>query len=147
MKWNLKKFDELSIHELYAILQIRMQVFVLEQRCFYLDVDDVDKESLHLFATNSDGEIQAYARLIPAGVVYPVPSFGRVLTRENMRGTGLGKLLVEKAIQTMEQEFGTSAIKISAQSQLEKFYNVYGFSTCGPEYLDAEMPHLPMMRN
>lgn len=147
MKWKLKIFDQLSIHELYAILQIRMQVFVLEQRCFYLDVDDIDKKSLHLFAVNEDGEILAYARLIPPGVVYDEPSFGRVLTRQDMRGTGLGRQLVAKAIEVMEQEFHTTAIKISAQSQLEKFYNAYRFITCGPEYLDAEMPHLPMKRN
>ncbi|HRC33311.1 MAG TPA: GNAT family N-acetyltransferase [Bacteroidia bacterium] len=142
--WRTKKFDELTLDQLYAILKLRMEVFIVEQNCFYLDLDDVDKVCLHLYATDSADNIAAYARAIPQGAVYKSSSFGRVVVHPQWRGTGLGKLLTKNVMEVIENNFGTTEIKISAQSHLEKFYVSFGFVKCGDEYMDAGILHIPM---
>lgn len=143
MKWFLKKFDELSNHELYALLQLRVQVFVVEQLCTYQDMDNIDLEAWHLFAVK-DGKTIAYARLIPPGISYPEASIGRVIVDVNYRKNKIGKELMIKAIENTKLLFNTNEITISAQVYLLKFYNDLNFKIEGEEYLEDNIPHIKM---
>lgn len=140
-----KEFKELSLIELYRILQIRNQVFYVEQRCDDLDLDDKDQESLHLTIYDKD-ILVGYARLLPAGLSYPEMSVGRVAVSASYRGRQLGRLLMEKSIQCLEQQYGKGPIKISAQAYLEQFYGSLGFETISDIYMEAGIEHLKMLR-
>lgn len=143
MKWFLKKFNELSNHELYALLQLRVQVFVVEQLCTYQDMDNIDLEAWHLFAVK-DGKTIAYARLIPSGISYPEASIGRVIVDVNYRKNKIGKELMIKAIENTKLLFNTNEITISAQVYLLKFYSDLNFKIEGEEYLEDNIPHIKM---
>ncbi len=143
MKWYLKKFDELSNHELYSILQLRAQVFVVEQLCTYQDMDNIDENAWHLFSVE-DGKTIAYARLIPPGLSYPTASIGRVIVEINKRKNKLGKELMLKAVENTQLLFNTNEITISAQVYLLKFYNELNFKEEGEEYLEDNIPHIKM---
>lgn len=143
MKWNLKSFESLTVHELYAILQLRSKVFVVEQNCPYQDMDDTDKKALHLFAVDNNKAI-AYARLIPPGISYEQASIGRVVVDPDQRGLALGKQLMKEAIKQIQKNFNTSDITISAQLYLLKFYNELGFKETGETYLEDNIPHIKM---
>ena len=145
IRWQWKYFDELTADELYSILKVRQEVFVLEQNCLYLDADGKDRHSFHLTG-HSDNEIVAYARIVKPGISYAEVSIGRILSAKTARGTGSGKQLMVEAISRIEKEFGTSDIRISAQSYLEKFYRQFGFIPTGKEYLEDEIPHKEMLR-
>jgi ElaA protein len=144
MKFKLKKFNELSVDELYDLLRLRQQIFVVEQNCIYLDADGVDKDCLHLLGLVR-GKIVAYARLIPKGYTYKTPSIGRVVIDEKHRGKKYAYLLMEKAIELTKKEFKTKKITISAQLYLKEFYQNIGFKTVGDVYLDCDLPHLKMV--
>lgn len=140
-------FEELSLFRLYEILARRQEVFSVEQTCFYLDADGHDFQALHLMGLNTEGDIVAYARLLPQGVVFDdYQSIGRVLTTASVRRTGAGKILLEKALEEMEIAFGSGPIKISAQSYLIDFYRTFNFEIAGAEYLEDGIPHTPMVR-
>lgn len=143
MNWIVKKFKDLSVNELYAILQLRSVVFVVEQNCAYQDMDNVDQRSHHLFACEKNRCI-AYARLIPAGITYPDASIGRVVVSPDCRGKDIGKVLMTKAIEEVNNIFRTSHITISAQLYLVKFYNDLGFKETGETYLEDNIPHIKM---
>lgn len=143
MDWILRSFDELTVHELYAILQLRSKVFVVEQTCAYQDMDDTDKLALHLFAMENNKAI-AYTRLIPPGISYEQASIGRVVVDPEKRGTELGKNLMRQSIKTVNEKFNTSHITISAQLYLLKFYNGLGFKEVGDTYLEDNIPHIKM---
>lgn len=145
MIWITKKFDELNVHELYGILQLRSKVFVVEQNCAYQDLDDVDKKCWHLFGTQNESII-AYARLIPQNINYPEASIGRVVTDHALRGNKIGKELMKLSIQKCEELFSTKQITISAQCYLKKFYNECGFTEVGEEYLEDNIPHIKMKK-
>ncbi|MEK4668024.1 GNAT family N-acetyltransferase [Niallia taxi] len=144
MEWNLKAFNELNTVEMYTILQERTAVFVVEQNCPYLEVDGKDIESYHLFA-QLDGEIAAYARILPAGVSYKEASIGRVLVKKAYRGQGLAHDLLKKAIMFIQDDLNETAIKIQAQSHLEKFYASFGFKSISSSYLEDNIPHIDML--
>jgi ElaA protein len=145
IEWKKYHFHELPRELLYEILRIRQEVFILEQHCFYLDADGLDREAIHL--CGFDGQkLMAYARLLPPGQVYPQPSFGRVLILPQYRGRGLGKALTHSLIRLSEAEFGRADLCISAQAYLKDFYREFGFRTRGEEYLDAGIPHIKMIR-
>ncbi|MCM3030704.1 GNAT family N-acetyltransferase [Niallia sp. MER 6] len=144
MEWNLKAFNELNTVEIYTILQERTAVFVVEQNCPYLEVDGKDIESYHLFA-QLDGEIAAYARILPAGVSYKEASIGRVLVKKAYRGQGLAHDLLKKAIMFIQDDLNETAIKIQAQSHLEKFYASFGFKSISSSYLEDNIPHIDML--
>jgi ElaA protein len=146
MKFKVKKFNALSVDELYDLLQLRQQIFVLEQNCIYLDADGVDKKCLHLLGL-VNGKIVGYARIIPAGYTYKTPSIGRVVIDEKHRGKKYAYLLMEKAIELIKEEFKTKKITISAQLYLKEFYESLGFKTVGDVYLDCDLPHLKMVLN
>lgn len=144
--YSIKSFDELNTQELYEILRLRNEVFIVEQNCPYLDLDDKDQKSYHL-RYHVDGQLAAYTRLIPAGVSYKEVSIGRVATSHKYRGTGLGKKLMEASIQGCNQKFGESNIRISAQLYLLKFYQSLGFNEINEPYDEDGIPHIEMLRS
>lgn len=146
MQWETVSFLELDTDQLYAILKVRQEVFVIEQKCFYLDTDDVDQVSYHVIGRNDQGDIMAYARLIPAGVSYAELSMGRVLVIEQERGKGLGRQLTQRCLEEVARIWGQQPIRLSAQAYLVQFYKDFGFQTVGEEYLDAGIPHIEMVR-
>ena len=143
--WKIKSLEELSIDELYEILKVRQEVFVVEQTCYYLDADDYDQKALHLFA-EKEGKVVAYCRIFPEGVKYPETSIGRVLTHPDFRNLKLGKTLIKFALETIETRFGTTECRISAQDYLIKFYSDFGFQDTGKKYLEDDIPHTEMAR-
>lgn len=141
-------FDELSPRSLYEILALRQEVFVVEQNCPYQDCDGKDLRSWHLEGRDDSGKLICYTRLLPAGVAYEgFVSIGRVVSSPSARGTGAGKILMEKSIETCRQLFGNQAIKIGAQTYLLKFYEGFGFRSTGEEYLEDGIPHTKMILN
>jgi len=137
-----RAFHELSVDELYAILRLRQEVFVVEQACAYLDCDDHDQRSIHLFAD----DLTAYARVLPPGEKFAEASLGRVITAKRARRTGGGRAIVKRALEVIEQRFGRVPVRISAQSYLARFYGELGFVREGDEYLEDGIPHLEMVR-
>ncbi|WP_374055885.1 GNAT family N-acetyltransferase [Rossellomorea sp. FM04394] len=144
MNWKLKSFNELSTHELYGILQVRTQVFVVEQHCPYMEVDGKDLHAYHLYK-EENGEVVAYARLLPPGVSYKEPSIGRVLVKEDYRGKGLASELVKRGLDFIHDELGERTVKIQAQEYLREFYGSYGFRAITETYLDDGIPHIDMI--
>ncbi len=145
LHWVTKHFDELSLHELYAILRLRSEVFVVEQNCVFLDMDDKDQACYHLMAWNGD-KLMAYTRLVPPGISYDLSSIGRVVTSPLARGTGIGKLLMEKSITELERIFGKVSIRIGAQFYLKEFYNSFGFEQSSNIYDEDGIDHILMDR-
>jgi ElaA protein len=144
MEFVLKSFKELSIDELYSLLKLRATIFVVEQNCAYLDLDDKDQDSLHLLGYNNK-KLVAYARLVAQGVSYKdAPSIGRVVVDINYRGKNAGKELMLKAIEETLSSFNSKQIVISAQQYLEKFYGDLGFVTESEAYMEDFIPHLKM---
>ena len=143
LKWEYKKFDELSPRELYGILKLRSEVFVVEQNCVYLDPDGKDQESFHLGGWIGN-DLVAYARILPPGLAFDEASIGRVVTNPRFRKTGSGRILMEKAIEHTLSEFNVSEIMIGAQLYLLSFYTSLGFLQCGPEYIEDGIPHIEM---
>ncbi len=143
MNWLLKIFDDLTPHELYAILQLRNKVFAVEQNCVYPDMDDRDQPSWHLMGWQ-DQKLVAYTRIIPPGLVYPEPSIGRVVTSPSVRRTGIGKELMALSIRHAYALFGRQPLKIGAQCYLQHFYSSFGFRPVGDVYLEDGIEHIAM---
>ena len=143
--WKIKPFSKLSTQELYQILKIRQEVFIVEQTCYYLDADGYDERAIHIWA-EKDGEILAYCRIFEPAIKYNEASIGRVLTHPNYRRNNLGKILVKFAINSIESRFRTSSIRISAQDYLLRFYSEFGFQDTGKKYLEDDIPHTEMVR-
>lgn len=146
MNWHTKSFTELSTDELYKILQLRSAVFVVEQNCPYLDMDDKDRKAIHLWSCDHDGNVTAYCRLLPAGISYTEPSIGRVATASTIRNTGVGRVLMQKAISYIHDTWNQPAIRISAQLYLNKFYTSLGFEQVAESYLEDDIPHIEMLK-
>lgn len=144
--WKLKNFEELTNRELYRILKLRTEVFVVEQECLYPELDDKDYVCLHLWA-EQDGEIVAYSRLVPAGISYPQPSIGRVIVVKEARGTGLSQLLMHKSIEATLDAFGPQDIQIGAQFHLKSFYEKLGFEQNSEPYPDYGILHIDMTKS
>jgi ElaA protein len=145
MDWVLKKFDELSVHELYAILRLRNEVFAVEQNCVYPDLDDKDQASQHLMGMKY-GALLAYTRILPPHLAYDNPSIGRVVSSPAARRTGIGKLLMNQSIKACESLYGKKDITIGAQLYLKKFYSDFGFEPVGDVYLEDGIEHIKMTR-
>ena len=148
-EWQWSSFDALDLDSLYALLARRQEVFVLEQRCLYPDLDALDQRAYHLLGWQMrDGArtLAAYLRCVAPGVKYPEPSLGRVLTAAAARGSGLGKALLEQGIRHTEQQFPGRQIRISAQLYLERFYREFGFQRCSQPYDEDGIPHVEMLR-
>lgn len=144
--WRCARLEALVPRELQRIHEARQRVFVVEQRCAFQDADRSDERSSHLAAWAADGELLAYARIVDPGVKYPEPSIGRVLTMASVRGSGLGRELLRRAVAACHETFPGRGIRISAQYRLERFYRDAGFVGVGEPYLEDELPHLEMLR-
>ena len=143
--YQVKKFSELSLEELYDILALRQDIFVVEQDCPYLDADGKDQKSLHVFGTDK-AKLISYTRIVPKGISYDAYiSIGRVVVHKDSRGTGEGKRIMQKSIDACKQLYPAEKIKISAQSHLNKFYGELGFHPTGEEYLEDGIPHIGMV--
>lgn len=139
-----KTFQELTVDELYDILRLRSEIFVVEQNCVYNDLDGLDKDAVHLFHKKEE-KIVAYARLLKPGTRFADFSIGRVVVKESERGTGLGIELMEAAKNYIISELGARKIKISAQSYLQRFYENLGFEVITEMYLEDGIPHYGMV--
>lgn len=142
----LKKFSELTTQELYDILQLRSEVFVVEQDCVYQDIDGKDEKALHLFAYKND-VLVAYARLFGPGDYFDDASIGRVVVKKSERKYGYGHELMETANEAIDCRFKVSKIHLSAQEYLEKFYNTHGYRQVGEGYLEDGIPHIGMEKS
>jgi ElaA protein len=146
IQWTLKKFNELTLHQLYAAMQLRIEVFIVEQTCPFQDADDKDQESYHLLGYSNE-KLVAYTRLVPPGVIYQEPSIGRVVTSPSVRGSGSGKALMQESLNRAYHLFGIRHIKIGAQLYLKKFYEGFGFQQISEVYLEDGIPHIYMLKN
>lgn len=144
--WKIKTFEEFTVPELYNLLKARSEVFVVEQNCVYLDADGYDQQAIHVWAEEEDGEILAYCRVFDKGIKFEETSLGRVITTQKGRGRSLGKQLIQYAVETIENRYHTSEIRISAQDYLLKFYGDFGFEDTGKKYLEDDIPHTEMIR-
>ncbi|MFN3570171.1 MAG: GNAT family N-acetyltransferase [Polaromonas sp.] len=143
--WRALSFSALSPGELYDVLQLRTEVFVIEQGCIFQDMDGSDAEAIHLLG-NTDGLLVAYARCFAAGVKFAEASIGRVITRQMQRGSGLGHELMRRAVSCVFEQWGEQPIRIGAQARLEKFYLQHGFQVAGQPYIEDGIPHIEMLR-
>lgn len=143
IEWSLKKFEELSPYELYKIIQLRIEIFAVEQNCVYQDCDDRDQGSFH-FTCWGENKLIAYTRIMPPGLAYSEPSIGRVITSQSVRGTGLGKELMERSILLCRELFGNIPVTISAQLYLKRFYESLGFVQVTEPYEEDHILHIKM---
>lgn len=143
MDFQIKKFSELSVSELYQVLQLRSEVFVVEQNCVYQDLDGKDHKSLHILGFKKE-KIIAYTRIFKPGNYFENASIGRVAVKEIERKFGYGHELMDISIKAIETEFEVQKITISAQLYLKKFYESHGFIQVGEQYLEDGIPHIRM---
>lgn len=140
-------FYELSLDQLYELLRLRQEVFIVEQDCPYLDTDDKDQISYHVLGLDKNGKLQAYTRIVPQGISYKdYTSIGRVITSSIIRGKNQGKPLMQYSIERCLDLWPDQSIKISAQTYIVRFYNSLGFEEIGEEYLEDNIPHIAMIR-
>ena len=145
MEFLVKYFNELSLRELYSLLQLRSEVFVVEQDCVYQDIDGKDDKALHVLGVKNN-EIIAYTRLFKPSDYFEEASIGRVIVKQSERKYGYGHDLMKFSIDTVINKFSTETIKIGAQTYLQKFYESHGFQKVGEGYIEDGIPHIHMIR-
>jgi ElaA protein len=145
LHWKIKAFENLSVNELYDILRLRSEIFVVEQNCVYLDPDGKDKLALHLFG-EFEGKIVAYSRLFKSGISFDNSSIGRVTVDSNYRDRKWGHDLMRESIAGIKFHFGESKITIGAQLYLKNFYESHGFVQTSEMYLEDDIPHIEMIK-
>lgn len=145
IEWRFMAFDELTAAQLYAVLRLRSEVFVVEQACLFQDMDGADPQAMHVLGS-AQGALVAYARCFAAGIKFAEASIGRIVTAPSVRGSGAGHALVEQAIACLSRQWGAQAIRIGAQARLESFYGQHGFENTGRPYLEDGIAHLEMLR-
>ena len=146
IEYHCRAFDELSKAQLYALLALRQEVFVVEQHCPYLDADGKDQQAWHLLGQTTDGRLATYARLLPVGASYAdYAAIGRVITAPFARGKGLGRPLMRRAVAMVRDIWGEVPIKLSAQAHLQAYYRSVGFEPVGDLYLEDGIPHVGMV--
>lgn len=145
IKIEIKKFSELTTVELYNVLQLRSEVFVVEQNCVYQDIDGKDKSALHILGYKDD-VLVAYTRIFRPGDYFEYSSIGRVVVAKNQRQYKYGQAIMKASINTIEEYFNLNKIKISAQKYLKKFYENLGFIQVGEAYLEDDIPHIAMIK-
>lgn len=146
LSWEFKRFENLSTEELYQILRLRNQIFVVEQHCNYLDLDNKDQQCEHLMGVK-DGKLVAYSRIVPAGLSYEYPSIGRIVVAKEGRGHGYGIELLNVSIQRTRDLYGEVPIQLGGQLYLKKFYESFGFVQVSDVYLEDQIEHIVMTRN
>jgi ElaA protein len=143
LEWQLLSFTELPRESMYALLRLRQQVFVVEQNCAYLDLDNLDQHAMHMFCTRNQ-ELLAYQRCLAPGLSYRESSLGRIVVSPTMRGQQLGRDLVQRGIDHNLLQWPGSGIRINAQAHLHEFYSSLGFTAEGDAYLEDNIPHIQM---
>jgi ElaA protein len=143
LTFEIKRFNELSTSELYSVLQLRSEVFVVEQNCVYQDIDGKDAKAIHLLGTYNN-ELVAYVRIFKPGDYFEQASIGRVVVKQNYRNRKWGYELMNEAIQATQTVFNETKITISAQLYLKKFYENLGFTQTSEMYLEDDIPHIEM---
>ncbi len=148
IQWEIKKFSELTATELYELLRLRVDVFVVEQTCPYPELDgkDLHIQTLHVAVRMADGNLAAYLRILAPGVSYPGVSLGRVVTAKAFRGRGFGHVLIEKAMELARENWPGIPLQIGAQEYLKRFYQSHGFEVTSNIYLEDGIPHIDMVR-
>ncbi|WP_017726826.1 GNAT family N-acetyltransferase [Halalkalibacterium ligniniphilum] len=146
MEWQLKAFQELSLDELYEIIKLRINVFVVEQTCPYQELDDFDRDAVHLCAWEH-GRLVAYARILKAGSKYNEASIGRVIVNPVDRSRGFGKMLFRRALNYCTEVLNETKVKIQAQTYLRAFYGSFGFQEISDVYDEDGIPHVDMMKS
>ena len=141
----IKYFHELTTQELYNILQLRSEVFVVEQNCIYQDIDQKDQKAVHIFFIENNKTI-AYSRIFNEGEYFENPSIGRVVVKKEKRGTELGKKIMEEGAKYIKENYLNKNIEISAQKYLKEFYTNLGYKFTGNEYLEDGIPHIRMIK-
>ena len=145
INWYWRSFDELSTEQLYDLLQLRQEVFVVEQQCLYLDIDGLDKKCLH-FLGYVDEKLSAYLRVIPAELHHSGNiAIGRVLSKINNRGSGIGVQMMQQTMDYLQLHFPNQTIQLAAQYYLQKFYEKFGFTTIGEPYDEDGIMHIDMI--
>jgi ElaA protein len=148
--WQWLAFADLNLHELYEILKLRQDVFVVEQQCPYPDADGRDVDCYHLLGweklTGKRGELIAYLRVLPPGLAYEELAMGRILTAKKVRGAGIGKELMKEGLRRVRETFGEVAVRISAQHYLKPFYEEFGFRQFSEPYDEDGIPHVEMLK-
>ncbi|RAI91377.1 GNAT family N-acetyltransferase [Algoriphagus yeomjeoni] len=139
----IKPFEELSNHELYAIIRLRNEVFVVEQNCVFQDADNKDQLADHVMIV-ADDFLVAYSRVLPAGASFDEPSIGRVVSDMKARGTGAGRRLMKDALSFISEKYGSCTVRIGAQTYLNEFYKSLGFENAGETYLEDGIEHIEM---
>lgn len=142
----VKSYKELTKKELYNILKLRSEVFVVEQNCVYQDIDSKDQKAYHVFLKIGE-QIKGYTRIFKSGDYFEYSSIGRVVVSKKERKRNNGSELILASIRAIEEKFNERKIKISAQKHLEKFYNTFGFISVGKDYLEDGIPHIAMVKN
>lgn len=140
-----KYFSELTTDELYAVLQLRSEVFVVEQDCVYQDIDYKDQKALHVLGFKGE-KLVAYTRIFKGGDYFEHASIGRVVVQEDERKFGYGHDIIKASITAIKEEYNETTIKISAQTYLKKFYESHGFQQTGEGYLEDGIPHIAMIK-
>jgi len=147
--WQWLPFDALSREQLYELLRLRSEVFVVEQNCVFQDLDGLDAQAMHLLGrpvVDGTPQLVAYVRCFPKGVTFDEASIGRVVTRQSARGGGLGHVLMAEAIRALQQQWGVQPIRIGAQAHLKSFYERHGFADVGKPYVEDGIDHIEMVR-
>lgn len=146
MEISVKTFDQLNTELLYELLQLRCEVFVVEQDCVYQDLDGKDDKALHIIGL-VDGKVAAYTRCFKPGDYFEQASIGRVVVDKAFRKDGLGYEIMKASIAAIEDNYNTKTVKLSAQTYLTKFYESLGFKPVGESYLEDGIPHIAMIKN
>ncbi len=146
LTWTCKPFDALTTHELYELLRLRSEVFVVEQACAFQDLDGSDARAWHLMGRDAPGQLVAYSRLFGAGVKYAEASIGRVVSAPSTRGQGLGQVLMAQSIAHCAQYFAGVPVRIGAQARLQRFYEGFGFVLASDIYDEDGIDHVEMVR-
>ncbi len=144
LRWQSATFAQLPVDTLYAVLQLRSAVFVVEQNCLFQDMDGSDPLAVHLMGWRAD-QLLAYARCFAPGIQYAEASIGRIATRLDARGAGLGHQLVQESLQLVRMTWGPQAIRIGAQARLKDFYRTHGFIDTGINYVEDGIDHVEMV--
>ncbi len=148
VQWSVVAFSDFSPEQLYDVLKLRIDVFVVEQQCAYPELDEYDRypDTRHLLGHDNSRQLMAYARLLPPGLRYPEVNLGRLVVRADARNRGLGHVLLGKTLQEISGCWPKVPVKVSAQDYLQKFYEQYGFARISDVYLEDGIPHIEMMK-
>ncbi len=146
LNWTHCPFDRLTVRDLYQILKLRQDVFVIEQSCIYPDLDNLDERCVHLFGKDSNQQIKAYLRIIPPGVKRDIPAMGRIVVAPDVRGRNIAYFLMDQGIMLTGRLYPEMDLFVSAQEYLEKFYEKLGFVKISDMYLDDGIPHIDMVK-